>query len=71
MDDQLQFSRLDFIKLSNYEGIRGLMSAGYAYAQRTDAAGGFEPTLGPQRKWLITRVVEFPVRQLSRALSLS
>lgn len=68
MDDQLEFSRLDFIKLSSAEGVRELMRAGYAYGQRTDTLGGFEATLGPRRKWLIRRVAEYPVRQLGHAL---
>ena len=68
-DDQLEYSRLDFIKLASYDGVKQLLRAGYAYAERTDAAGGFEATLGQRRKWLITRVLETPGRRLGRALS--
>jgi hypothetical protein len=36
-DDQLTWGRLDFLKLADVEGVRELMAAGYAYAQRRDA----------------------------------
>ena len=68
MDDELEFGRLDFIKLASVDGVRDLLRSGYVYGQRTDAVGGFDPVLGGQRKWLITRAVEFPVRQIGHAL---
>jgi hypothetical protein len=49
MDDQLQFNRMDFIKLAAFEEVLALEAAGYAYAQRTDAAGGFRCKLDAVR----------------------
>ena len=68
-DDTLEFDRLDFIKLSSYEEVKNLVKRGYGYAQRTDARGGFEGTLGVARKSALRLAVEFPYRQLYRALS--
>jgi hypothetical protein len=48
-DELLKAERLDFIRLRNEEGIRELIDAGYAYAQRTEAAGGFERFFGSDR----------------------
>jgi len=70
-DDQLKFSRLDFIKLSSYEEVKGLMRSGYAFAARADAAGGLESTLGSVRKPALLRAVEYPVRQLSKAFAVA
>lgn len=64
-DDQLQFNRLDFIKLSSYEEVKKLMSFGYAYAERTDSAGGFDDILGKNRKWIVRRALEYPINLLS------
>lgn len=68
-DDTLEFDRLDFVKLSDYEEVKELVRRGYAYGQRTDAAGGFEATLGPMRKGPLTLALEFPRRQLGALLS--
>jgi len=70
-DEQLQYERLDFIKLSSYDEVKDLMRAGYAYGGRCDSQNGFEPTLGPARKGLLTKVVEFPVRQFGRAFAVA
>ena len=45
-DQQLNAPRSDFIRLRDEEGIRELIDAGYAYAQRTEAAGGFDRFFG-------------------------
>ena len=45
-DELLQTSRLDFVKLRDQEGIKELLNAGYEYARRTDAAGGFSNYFG-------------------------
>jgi len=66
MDDQLQYSRLDFIKLSSYEEVKALVRSGYEYARRTDAAGGYEEKLGSLRKGVIRRVLEYPVYALNK-----
>ncbi|KAK9806776.1 hypothetical protein WJX72_002404 [[Myrmecia] bisecta] len=49
-DEELQFSRLDFLKLREYEEVLGLIDTGYAYAQRVDDAGGFEPYFSSVRR---------------------
>lgn len=48
-DDQLQFNRLDFIKLSSMEEVEKLMEKGYQYGVRTNEGGGFAK-LAPARK---------------------
>ena len=67
MDDQLQFSRLDFLKLTDYEEVKKLVRAGYEWAQRIDAAGGFDEKLGGIRKSLARRALELPAREFHRA----
>jgi len=68
MDDQLQFSRLDFIKLASFEDVKALMRSGYAYAQRTDANGGFYK-LDSTRKWVGRRIAEFPSYAIGKMFS--
>jgi hypothetical protein len=68
-DDTLEFERLDFMKLSDYEEVKELVRKGYAYGQRTDAAGGFEAMLGSTRKSAFTLALEFPKRQLQQLFS--
>ena len=68
-DDTLEFDRLDFVKLSSYEDVKALVRKGYAYAERTDAVGGFEEKLGSVRKGALRLAVEFPTRILNRALA--
>jgi hypothetical protein len=70
-DEQLEYQRLDFIKLTTYDEVKDLVKAGYAYARRADDRREFEPTLGPARKTLLTRVVEFPARQIGRAFAVA
>ena len=65
-DDQLQFSRLDFLKLTDYEEVKNLVRFGYAWAQRTDEAGGFEEKLGMLRKSLARKALELPGRQFQK-----
>ncbi len=40
-DDQLKWNRLDFIKLCDLEQVEAFVQSGYAYAERTDAAGEY------------------------------
>lgn len=47
-DELLKAERVDFIRQRDYEGIQELMAAGYAYAQRMEAAGRFETLFGGQ-----------------------
>lgn len=68
-DDQLQFSRLDFVKLAQFDEVAELERCGYAYAERMDLQGAFDSYLGTVRKGVVRRVIEYPVRQLSRALA--
>ena len=44
----LKAKRVDFIRLRDYEGIQELIAAGYAYAQRMEAADRFESLFGGQ-----------------------
>jgi hypothetical protein len=37
-DDQLKWSRLDFIKLADVEQVEAFVQTGYAYAERVDAS---------------------------------
>lgn len=48
-DDQLQWSRLDFIKLCDLEQVQAFVQTGYAYAERTDAAGARAAARGCRR----------------------
>ena len=68
-DDSLEYDRLDFVKLSSFEEVKSLARKGYAYAQRTDAAGGFDSTLGTVRKNMLTLALEFPTRQFNRMMA--
>jgi hypothetical protein len=65
-DEELSFSRLDFVKFASYEWVVGLVDAGEAYAARTDAVGGFDAWLAPARKPALQRALELPVRALTR-----
>lgn len=55
MDDQLEFSRLDFIKISSYEAVLNLVRSGYSFAERMDARGVYKEKLG-ERKWIVQRL---------------
>ncbi|EFN59130.1 hypothetical protein CHLNCDRAFT_137944 [Chlorella variabilis] len=69
-DDQLQWSRLDFIKLADLQQVQAFVGTGYAYAARVDAAGDcFERPLGSTRKGTVRKVLEVPVWGLRRALA--
>ncbi|KAL4430951.1 hypothetical protein ABPG75_006207 [Micractinium tetrahymenae] len=69
-DDQLQWGRLDFIKLCDLDQVQAFVQTGHAYAERTDAAGElFEQTLGDVRKGTVRKVLEVPVWSLRRALA--
>lgn len=68
-DTELKYSRLDFVKLADFDYVAELERCGYAYAERLDAAGGLEYWLGPFRKGLVRRAVEYPVRQVRRVLT--
>ena len=70
MDDQLKRSRLDFIKLAQWDEVVSFVRSGYAFAQRTDAAGGFGRWLAPTRKSGLRQVIEFPARRISTAWSI-
>ena len=67
-DKLLSWSRLDFLKLADYDEVLRLVRAGVAYAQRRDAAGGFDSTLGELRKGALRRAVELPVRVVSNVV---
>lgn len=69
MDEQLQFDRLDFIKTASYDSVLDLVRSGYSYAERTDAKGMFDSQLGNRRKWIVRRLAEAPVHQLSNAVN--
>jgi len=68
-DDQLQYSRLDFLKLSDIESVLKLERAGYAFAERMDETGGLDYHLESVRKGPVRRLVEFPVRQVARVFA--
>lgn len=63
-DDQLEFSRLDFVKLLTLETVYELIRAGYSYAERTDAKGLFEEKLGSCRKSVARQAAEGLSRKL-------
>jgi hypothetical protein len=67
-DDTLEFDRLDFVRLSSYEDVKSLVRKGYAFAERNDAAGGFDK-LRAVRKGALRLAVEYPTRVLNRALA--
>ena len=48
-DEELDFQRLDFVKLRSYESVMKLVKQGKAYAARVDAQQGFQQTLGSAR----------------------
>jgi hypothetical protein len=68
-DDTLEFDRLDFVRLSSYEDVKALVKKGYAYAERRDAAGGWNEKLGAVRKGALRLAVEYPTRLINRALA--
>jgi len=45
-DADLQFGRLDFVKLRSYESVMELMAQGRRYAAAMDEAGGFQQYFG-------------------------
>ena len=70
MDDQLKRSRLDFIKLAQWDEVVGFVRSGYSYAERTDAVGGFSPYLDAVRKPALQQVLEYPGRRISKLTSI-
>ncbi len=38
-DDKLDMGRFGFVKLKDPKEVKGMISSGYAYAERMDAAG--------------------------------
>lgn len=49
-DTDLQYKRMDFLKLPSHEGATELMNKGYRFAQRTAATGQYESKFGPVRR---------------------
>ena len=49
-DKELEFQRLDFVKLRSYESVMELVRQGEAYAKRVDDENGFQETLGAALK---------------------
>lgn len=68
-DDTLEFDRLDFVRVSSYEDVKALVKKGYAYAERTDAAGGWDDKLGAVRKGALRLAAEYPTRLINRTLA--
>jgi hypothetical protein len=63
-DDQLEFSRLDFVKLLTLDTVNDLIQSGYSYAERTDAKGLYDEKLGQCRKGYVRQAVEGVPRRL-------
>lgn len=49
-DEELKYTRLDFLKLRRYEDVHALIDAGYAFAARRDAAGALDRHFGDLRR---------------------
>lgn len=64
MDDQLEFSRMDFIKVLTFDTVKDLVKSGYSYAERTDAKGMFDEKLGRVRKGQVRKLLEYMPRKL-------
>ena len=64
MDDQLEFSRMDFIKVLTFDTVQDLVKSGYSYAERTDAKGMFDEKLGRVRKGQVRKLLEYMPRKL-------
>lgn len=45
-DEKLNMGRFDFVKLRDPNEVRGMISSGYEYAERMDAAGALQPHFG-------------------------
>ena len=45
-DDKLNLGRFDFVKLKDPNEVRRMISSGFEYAERMDAAGAFKPHFG-------------------------
>eukprot|EP00889_Picochlorum_renovo_P007739 jgi/Picre1/34769/NNA_002235.t1 len=58
LDDQLEFNRLDFIKILTFDTVLDLVKSGYSYAERTDARGLYAEKLGGVRKQALWRLLE-------------
>lgn len=67
LDDQLEYSRLDFIKLSSLLEVEALMESGYQWAMRTDAKGGFSQ-LETVRRAAPIRFLASLIHQVDNAL---
>ena len=63
-DDQLEFSRLDFVKLLTLDTVYELIRTGYSYAERTDAKGLYDERLGSCRKSAVRQTAEGLARKL-------
>ena len=70
MDDELKRSRLDFVKLAQWEEVVAYVRAGYSFGERADAAGAFDAWLAPVRKSGLRQAIEFPVRRISKTWSI-
>ena len=64
MDDQLEFSRMDFIKVLTFDTVKDLVKSGYSYAERTDAKGLFDEKLGSVRKGQVRKLLEYMPRKV-------
>lgn len=64
MDDQLEFSRMDFIKVLTFDTVQDLVKSGYSYAERTDAKGLFNEKLGQVRKGQVRKLLELMPRKI-------
>lgn len=45
-DDKLSMGRFDFVKLKDPNEVRRMISSGFEYAERMDAAGALKPHFG-------------------------
>lgn len=64
LDDQLEFSRMDFIKVLTFDTVNDLVKCGYSYAERTDAKGLYEEKLGRVRKGQVRKLFEYMPRKI-------
>jgi hypothetical protein len=71
MDDQLEFDRMDFIKIMTFDTVLDLVKSGYSYAERTDAKGLYEEKLGQCRKKGLRKLLESVPRRLLSPLEAS
>ena len=45
-DSELEFSRMDFLKLRDYNAVLRLIEQGHEYAERLEREGGFDAVFG-------------------------